>query len=140
MLPTMPRRGEVLVAIVNSVRDMEIARDDHWYRIPVETVEQRLSRYWAPQWLAFYQPKVFGSEAFAIHYYAQVVRIQQVYRWQLFPNEAENPKTHKQYYKLTLTDLEELPQPIVSRQQRRISFIPTNLVKLTTALDVQELY
>ncbi|MDX2214477.1 MAG: hypothetical protein SFY66_14395 [Oculatellaceae cyanobacterium bins.114] len=63
----MSRRGEVLVAIVNNYQDWatltvsakQHARDQHWYCIPVESVERLLKRYWAPKWLAFYQTKVF---------------------------------------------------------------------------------
>jgi hypothetical protein len=136
----MSRRGEALVAIVNSKLDMAIAREQHWYRIPRESVEKRLKNYWAPEWLAFYQTKAFGSEAYAIHYYARVLKIQIVDRTQLFPNEPENEKSQKQYYRLDLSSLEELPQPIVSQRRRRIAFIPTTLVQLTTATEINDLY
>ncbi|MFN8441492.1 MAG: hypothetical protein U0175_12005 [Caldilineaceae bacterium] len=47
---------------------------------------------WPPQWLALYQTKIFGDEAFSIRYFAQVQSIRKVYRWQLFPDE---PRTSK---------------------------------------------
>ena len=50
-------RGELLVAIMNDRRDMAIAREKGWYRIPVRSVENRLKDRWPPQWLAFYQTK-----------------------------------------------------------------------------------
>lgn len=59
----MTSASEVLVAIVNSIEDLTIARDRHWYRIPVITVPNFLHKRLPPQWLAFYQPKVFGAEA-----------------------------------------------------------------------------
>jgi hypothetical protein len=48
-------RGEVLVTIMNNPLDMMIARDQHWYRIPVQSVDNMLRDHWPPQWLAFYQ-------------------------------------------------------------------------------------
>jgi hypothetical protein len=30
----MTARGKVLVAILNNVLDFDVARDEHWYRIP----------------------------------------------------------------------------------------------------------
>ena len=136
----MLRQGEVLVAILNRPQDFTIARDQHWYRIPVESVEKYLRPYWHPEWLAFYQPKAFGQDAYRIRYYAQVLTIETVLRQALFPAEPETDHSQKQYYKLTFSSLEELPEPIVSLRQRRITFIPTTLVQLMTALDVQDLF
>lgn len=31
----MARRGEVLIAVINNQVDLVIAREQHWYRIPV---------------------------------------------------------------------------------------------------------
>ncbi|MGB0389756.1 MAG: hypothetical protein ACPGWR_33465 [Ardenticatenaceae bacterium] len=39
----MSIRGEVLVAIMNEPRDLAIAREQHWYRIPVRSVKRLLS-------------------------------------------------------------------------------------------------
>jgi hypothetical protein len=35
-------RGEVLVAIVNNLEDMRLAREASWYRIPVASVRKWL--------------------------------------------------------------------------------------------------
>lgn len=136
----MSRRGEVLVAILNHPHDLEIARDHHWYRIPVESVEQRLKKYWPPDWIAFYQTKIFGSEAYSIRYYAQIKSIQKTARQALFPTEPVSPKSEQQYYRLILSSLEGLPQSIISVRRRRITFIPTTLVQLMTAIEIQDLY
>ena len=136
----MNRRGEVLVAIMNNLLDMAIARDQHWYRIPVHSVESLLKECWPPQWLAFYQTKVFGDEAFAVNYYAQVLDHLQVFRWQLFPNDPQDEKGLQRYYKLILAPLDRLPNPILSRRRRRIVFIPTTMEKFTTATEINDLY
>ena len=73
-------RGEVLVAIMNNPLDWVIARDQHWYRIPLSSVENLLKERWPPQWLAFYQTKDFGDEAHAVNYYARVLHIRKAFR------------------------------------------------------------
>lgn len=133
------RRGEVLVAILNNVQDMKIAREQHWYRIPIESVEKFLKQHWAPEWLAFYQTKVFGDEAYAVNYYARVQNICKVCRRELFPDEVPNEKSQKQYYKLEISALQRLDRTVVSDRRRRIHFIPTTLEKLKTAAKISDL-
>jgi hypothetical protein len=65
--------------------DLAIVRDHHWYRIPVHSAENLFKERWPPQWLAFYQTKIFGDEAYAVNYYARVLDIWRVFRWELFP-------------------------------------------------------
>lgn len=135
----MKQRGEVLVAILNRIEDFTLLREQHWYRIPVTSVENLLKKRWPPQWLAFYQTKVFGDKAYAVNYYAQVLAIQQVYRWQLFPNDYSK-KRNWHYYKLLLEPLRKLAAPIFSRRRRRIVFIPTTWEKLIHAVEINDLY
>jgi len=136
----MGARGEVLVAIMNNPLDLAIARDQHWYRIPVHSVKKWLRDRWPPQWLAFYQTKIFGDEAYAVNYYARVLDIRQVFRWQLFPNEPRDEKGWRRYYQLLLSPLQRLPQPIFSRRWRRIIFIPTTWQKFMNAVEINDLY
>ena len=135
----MPLNDRVLIVIMNNLRDMEIARQRHWYRIPADQAAKLFEIEQPPQWLAFYQTKVFGVEAFAIHTYAQVQRVTQVSRSNLFPDEPAHANCHKLYYKLELSDLQRLPRPIPSLRLRRITFISTTLEHLQTAADVSEL-
>jgi len=135
-----PGSGEVLVAIVNNLLDFAVARDQHWYRIPVSSVHRFLKDRWPPEWLAFYQTKAFGDEAFSVRYYAPVWQVRQVQRWQLFPDEPRDEKSMHQYYQLMLGHLRELPTPISSRRWRRIVFIPTTWHKFTNAAGINDLY
>ena len=125
MPPKSNPSDEVLVAIMNNPLDFAVARDQHWYRIPVSSAEKWLKRRWPPRWLAFYQTKVFKNEAFAINYYSRVLDIRQVFRWQLFPDQPRDDKAMQRYHQLLLGPLHRLPQPIRSRRLRRIVFIPT---------------
>jgi hypothetical protein len=136
----MTSQHEVLIAIINNKQDFAIIRERHWYRIPVSIVNKRLKNRWPPQWLAFYQTKIFGEEAFAVNYFAQIVRIEKVYRWQLFPGETKNEKSNKQYYQLLLGEINKRPVPILSRRWRRIIFIPTTWNKFINALEINDLF
>lgn len=137
----MEKRGEVLVAVLNNAQDLKIAKEQHWYRIPVESVEKFLKgkNCWSPRWIAFYQTKIFSDEAYAIRYYAEVLRIQEVSRLELFPNEQQDKKRHQRYYKLELSLLQELSRAIVSPKFRRITFIPTTWTKFQQATEIKDL-
>jgi len=133
-------RGEVLIAIMNNPLDFVVARDQHWYRIPVHSVENWLKARWPPEWLAFYQTKVFGSEAHAVNYYCPVLEIRRVFRWQLFPGGPRDDRANRLYYQLILGPLQRLPQSIFSRRLRRIVFIPTIWSKFVRAVEINDLY
>jgi very-short-patch-repair endonuclease len=136
----MTTQGEVLIAIINNLQDFAILREKYWYRIPVSSVNKWLKDRWPPQWLAFYQTRVFGEEAFAVNYFAQVVQIKKAFRWELFPNEPQNEKSNQQYYQVFLGEFKKLPEPILSRRWRRIVFIPTTWVKFVNAREINDLY
>ena len=134
-------RGEILVAIVNNLEDMRLAREAGWYRIPVASVRKWLHGRWPPRWLAFYQTKVFGPEAYAINYYAVVRSTRIASRTDLLPDTPRNhPKANRRYYQLLLDDLQPLPEPIVSRRLRRIVFIPTTFEKFEAAEEINDLW
>jgi very-short-patch-repair endonuclease len=136
----MAKRGEVLVAIINKPLDFAILHEEGWYRIPVSSVEKWLKDRWPPHWLAFYQTKAFGEQAHAVHYFAEVIQIRKVFRWQLFPNDPHDERSRRLYYQLFVKSLQPLPQPIYSRRARRIVFIPTTLDKLLGAAEINDLY
>lgn len=129
----------VLVAILKDVADWAIAQEQHWYRIPVASVEKSLRPHWPPAWIAFYQTQAFGAEAYAIRYYAAVIEIAKVQRCDLFPQAAPSPKDQNWYYKLMLGDVRSLPRPIPSHKLRRITFIPTAWAQLEAAQAVGDL-
>ncbi|MBD2071514.1 hypothetical protein H6F93_29030 [Leptolyngbya sp. FACHB-671] len=72
-----------------------------------------MKQHWAPEWLAFYQTKVFGNEGYAVNYYARVQNICKVYRCELFPDEALNEKSQRQYYQLKILALQRLNRAVV---------------------------
>lgn len=136
----MEANDRVLVAIMNNQADWEIVRDQGWYRIPAASVKQSVQRNWPPDWIAFYQTRVFGSEKYAVNYYAPVHKINKVTRAHLFPDEPVNAKTQKTYYQILMGPLQRLPTPILSRRWRRINFIPTIGEKFIQAMEINDLY
>jgi very-short-patch-repair endonuclease len=136
----MIQRGEVLIAIMNNPLDMAIARDQHWYRIPVSSVHKWLQDRWPPQWLAFYQTKAFGDEGHAVRYYTRVVDVRQAYRYELLPDQPRDERSRRRYYQLILEPLRQLERPIFSRRLRRITFISTTWIKFTHAVEINDLY
>lgn len=126
----------VLVAVVNNVRDLERARDEGWYRIPVQRAPRRV----AAEYLAFYQTGAFGEEGCAVRYYAPVRRFHILTRAELLPDQADHPRAGDAYYKIEIGPLQPLPRPVPSRSLRRITFIPTTLSRLLAAAEINELW
>jgi very-short-patch-repair endonuclease len=127
----------VLVAVMNDPRDMESARTEGWYRIPVRRAPQRLGA----DYLAFYQTGVFGEdERWRVSFYAPVRRVRRVRRRDLLPDEPDHPRADDEYYKFELGPLARLPRPIPSRRLRRITFIPTTLSRLLSAQEINDLW
>lgn len=133
-------RRNVLVTIMNNSRDLSIARDCHWYRIPKDSVDKWLVKSWPPEWVAFYQTKVFGNESHSVNYYAKVLDIQEVPRSELFTEHGRGKDPEKIYAKLILGPLQQLREPIFSRRFRRIVFIPTTWEKFSGAFEINDLY
>lgn len=129
-------RGELLVAIINHLADLQIVQEQGWYRVPVQSAPKR----WPPHWLAFYQPKVFKDEAYSVNYYGRVKQIRIARREDLFPDEPPSDRTGRQYYQVFLETLERRQRPIVSQRLRRIVFIPTTWAKFAAATEINDLY
>jgi hypothetical protein len=132
MLP----ESSVLIAVMNHTRDLERARDEHWYRIPVRSAP----KFFPPDYVAFYFTKPFGVDAFSVRWYAQVRGHELATRRDLLPEEADHPRADQRYYKLQLGKLVELPHPIPSRSLRRITFILTNGKRLNEAWEINDLF
>ncbi|NJM07288.1 hypothetical protein HC891_15480 [Candidatus Gracilibacteria bacterium] len=126
----------VLVAIVNRPRDLEIARRQGWYRVPLERAPQQL----AADYLAFYQTAAFGAERWSVRCFAAILRYRIVTRRELLPEEASHRRADDRYYRIDLGPLQELPLPLPAARLRRISFIATTFGQLRRAHDVRELW
>jgi len=126
-----------LVAIVPRKRDWKILKEEHWYRIPVKTAPDIVTNI---EYLAFYQPKKFGEEKWAVNYYTEVKDLEIVKRIELLPYEPKHVRANDDYYKFTIGELKRLPNPIPSRRWKRIVFIPTTFNRLMNAKEINDLY
>lgn len=126
----------VLVAVVNNTRDLSLARDRHWYRIPVG----RAPRQIAAEYLALYQTAAFGPEGQTIRYYAPILRYHLLTRADLLPDERDHPRAAEQYFKLEIGDLQNLDHPIPNHTHPRLTFIYTTLDRLFRAGEVKDLW
>jgi hypothetical protein len=134
-METLQPEDLVLVAVLKDRRDLDIARLLGWYRIPVQTAPKTVE----VDWLAFYQPSIFGEEQWAIRYIAPVRGHELVTRVELLREEKDHRRAHEPYFKIQLGPLQRLPNPIPSRRWKRITFLYTTGGRMTKAKDVSDL-
>jgi len=84
LLPT----SLVLVCLLPTPRDLEIARLLGWYRIPLRTAPKVV----AVDYLAFYQPSTFGDRGGQIEFVSQVKGHELTTRAELLKDEADHPR------------------------------------------------
>ncbi|MFN8380966.1 MAG: hypothetical protein U0V02_03445 [Anaerolineales bacterium] len=109
----------ILVALLPTPRDLEIARLLGWYRIPLRTAPKVV----AVDYLAFYQPSAFGERSGQIEFIAKVRGHELTTRGELLKDEADHPRAREEYYKIQLGGLEKLREPIKTDKWKRITFL-----------------
>lgn len=109
----------ILVCLLPSPRDLELARLLGWYRIPLRTAPKVV----AVDYLAFYQTSAFGERGGQVEYVAPVRGHELTTRGELLRDEADHPRAHEEYYKIQLGALEKLPQPIRADKWKRLTFL-----------------
>lgn len=111
----------ILVCLLPTPRDLEIARLLGWYRIPLRSAPKVV----AVDYLAFYQPSAFGERGGKIEFVAPVHGHELTTRGELLKDEADHPRAKEEYYKIQLGGLEKLPQPIAADKWKRLTFLYT---------------
>ena len=125
----------VLVCLLPTPRDLEIARLLGWYRIPFRTAPKVI----AVDYLAFYQPASFGGEGGHIRWIAPVRGHELTTRAELLREEADHPRANEEYFKIQLGTMESLSNPIVADKWKRLTFLYTTgeyLLKAHTLNDL----
>ena len=125
----------VLVCLLPTPRDLEIARLLGWYRIPLRTAPKVV----AVDYLAFYQPSAFGDRGGQIEYVALVRGHELTKRGELLKDEADHPRAHEEYYKIQIGGLEKLDAPIRTEKWKRITFLYTTGEYLLRARTLNDL-
>ncbi|MBK8822453.1 MAG: hypothetical protein IPN58_07515 [Anaerolineales bacterium] len=109
----------ILVCLLPTMRDMEIARLLGWYRIPLRTAPKVV----AVDYLAFYQPSAFAERGGQIEFIAQVRGHELTTRGELLRDEKDHPRAKEEYYKIQLGGLEKLKEPIKTDKWKRLTFL-----------------
>ena len=109
----------ILVTVMKTPRDMEIARLLGWYRIPLRTAPKVI----AVDYLAFYQPSAFGEKSGRIECAAQVRGHELTTRGELLRDEKDHPRANEEYYKIQIGGLEKLSEPITTDKWKRLTFL-----------------
>lgn len=125
----------ILVCLLPSPRDLEIARLLGWYRIPLRTAPKVV----AVDYLAFYQPSAFGERGGKIEFIAEVRGHELTTRGELLKDEANHPRAREEYYKIQIGGLERLKEPVLADKWKRVTFLYTTgeyLLKAKTLNDL----
>lgn len=109
----------ILVCLLPTPRDMEIARLLGWYRIPLKSAPKVVS----VDYLAFYQPASFGERGGQVEYIAQVRGHELTTRDELLKDESDHPRAKEEYFKIQLGGLEKLNEPIHTDKWKRLTFL-----------------
>jgi hypothetical protein len=126
----------ILVAILPSQRDFDIARLFGWYRIPLKSAPKVIS----VDYLAFYQTKAFGeAERWQISYVAEILGHELTRRGELLRSEADHPRAHEEYFKIQIGPLQRLENPIPAGDWKRITFFYTTGEQFKQAQTVNDL-
>ncbi|HEU0291647.1 MAG TPA: hypothetical protein VFR47_02870 [Anaerolineales bacterium] len=125
----------ILVCLLPTPRDLEIARLLGWYRIPLRTSPKVV----AVDYLAFYQPSAFGERGGQIEFVAPVRGHELTTRGELLKDEANHPRAREEYYKIQIGALEKLPQPITTDKWKRLTFLYTTGEYLLNAETLNDL-
>lgn len=125
----------VLVCLLPTPRDLEIARLLGWYRIPLRTAPKVV----AVDFLAFYQPSAFGERGGQIEYIAEVRGHELTTRAELLKDEPEHPRAREEYYKIQLGGLEKLREPIKTDKWKRLTFLYSTGEYLMNAKSLNDL-
>jgi len=118
----IPETALILVAVMTSPRDLEIARLFGWYRIPLRSAPKVVD----VDYLAFYQTSDFiDAERGLIQYFAPVRGHELTTRGELLKDESNHPRSGEEYFKVILGPIGKLPHPIRAEKWKRVTFLYT---------------
>lgn len=127
----------VVVGVMTDPHDFSLAQEEGWYRIPVRHAPECVMDAAV---LAFYFTAGFGTERWAIHWYAEIRGHELVTRRDLFPDQSDHPRADHRYYKMQIGPLIRRDPPVPSLRWRRISFLITTWDRFSAAEEINDLY
>ena len=133
---TIPDTSLVMVALIPSPRDLDIARLLGWYRIPLKSAPKII----AVDYLAFYQPSAFPKgDQLHIRWLAPILGHELVTRADLLQDQPNHPRANEEYFKVQLGGLVELPEPIPAQTWKRVTFFYTTGKRVRDAETINDL-
>jgi len=132
----LPETALILVAILPSQRDFDIARLFGWYRIPLKSAPKVIS----VDYLAFYQTKAFGEgRRWQVAYVAEILGHELVRRRDLIRDEPDHPRAQEEYFKIQIGPLQMLAEPVPAGDWKRITFFYTTGEQFKMAQTINDL-
>lgn len=126
----------ILIGILPSARDLDIARMLGWYRIPLKSSPKVID----VDYFAFYQGANFGEEhRWRIEYLAEYRGHELTTRRELLREERDHPRANEEYYKVQIGPLIAIDAPILADKWKRITFLYSTGELLNQALTVNDL-
>lgn len=125
----------ILVCLLPTPRDLEIARLLGWYRIPLRSAPKVVS----VDYLAFYQPASFGERSGQVEYIAQVRGHELTTRGELLKDESDHPRAKEEYFKIQIGALEKLKEPVKTDKWKRLTFLYSTGEHLLNAKTLNDL-
>jgi hypothetical protein len=127
----------ILVAIIPSPEDLQLARILGWYRIPLRSAPRILN----VDYIAFYQPATFRGRKWQIEYLAPVLGHELTTRIELLQDQVDHPRAEEEYFKIQIGTIQKLSQPISAGDWKRFTFLYTTgeyfqVAKILTDLTV----
>jgi hypothetical protein len=111
----------ILVAIIPSPEDLQVARVLGWYRIPLRTAPRILF----VDYLAFYQPASFQDRKWQVEYIAPVLGHELTTRIEILREEKDHPRADEEYFKIQVGPIRSLDRPILAGDWKRFTFLYT---------------
>mgnify|MGYP005836447727 CR=1 FL=1 len=126
----------VLVGVINRQRDLRLAREQHWYRVP----QGQMPRGIHADYLAFYLSGLLRGQPSGVYVYTRPAGMELHYRKDLLPKEASHPRALDVYYRVALEPLRPKDPPILNPTRRPITFIHTTWDRFIHATQIRDLY
>jgi hypothetical protein len=125
----------ILVAIIPTPEDLQLARLLGWYRIPIRTAPRILN----VDFVAFYQPGSFKEHKWQVKYLAPVLGHELAVRSELLREDGDHPRADEEYFKIQVGTLCHLDKPILAGKWKRFTFLYTTGEYLQGARELTDL-
>jgi hypothetical protein len=111
----------ILVCLLPTPSDLEIARTLGWYPIPLRTAPKVV----AVDDLAFFQPSAFGDRGRQIDFVSQVKEHPLTPCGEPLKDHSNTSRAKEKYCKLQMGGLEKLKEPVKSAKWKWLTFLYT---------------